>query len=375
MGGAETWLVELLRLWSATRSVKMDFLLTSGSRGVFDDEVLALGARVFYVPYRRATRVQFVRTYRQILKRGQYDAIHHHADYASGWHFLAGVGRLPRVRVTHLHNTRQQHETNYASSRWRKLKMRFGRFLVRCFATHICGTSSDVLRGYGSGRRSNGPALRVIHCGIDLSPFRESLICSRPSVLEEFEWPSDAQVVLFVGRLDVALEYDNPTNHKNSWLAVNVAYAAAKANPRVRLLMVGAGESREYQRHIDDWQMTARLRLTGIRRDVPRLMQASSVLLFPSRAEGLGMVAIEAQAARLPVLMSDGVPAECTVIPELVHRRSLQSSVDEWARHVLDILACPGDVMNTEARLSATQFAIANSAAALEAVLAAGASD
>jgi glycosyltransferase involved in cell wall biosynthesis len=189
--------------------------------------------------------------------------------------------------------------------------------------------------------------------------------------LDEFEWPTDAQVVLFVGRLDVALEYDNPKNHKNSWLALNVAYAAAKADPRVRLLMVGAGESREYQRHIDDWEMTARFRLTGIRRDVPRLMQASSVLLFPSRTEGLGMVAIEAQAARLPVLMSDGVPAECAVIPELVHRRTLQSSVDEWARHVLDILACPSDVVNTETRLSATQFAIANSAAALEAVLAA----
>jgi glycosyltransferase involved in cell wall biosynthesis len=375
MGGAETWLIELLRLWSATGSVKMDFLLTSGSRGVFDDEVLALGARVFYVPFRRGTQVQFMRTYRQILKRGQYDAIHNHADYASGWHFLAGLGTLPRVRVTHLHNRWAQHEANYASSRWRKAKMRLGRFLVGRFATDICSTSSDVLRGYGSERSSNGPALHVIHCGIDLSAFRQSPICARRSVLDEFEWPMDAQVVLFVGRLDDALEYDNPKNHKNSWLALNVAHAAAKADPRVRLLMVGAGESREYQRHIDDWQMTARFQLTGIRRDVPRLMQASSLLLFPSRTEGLGMVAIEAQAARLPVLMSDGVPVECTLIPELVHRRSLQSSVDEWAGHVLDILACPGDVVNIESRLSATQFAIANSAAALEAVLAAGAAD
>jgi glycosyltransferase involved in cell wall biosynthesis len=319
--------------------------------------------------------VQFIRTYRQILKRGQYDAIHHHADYASGWHFLAGVGGLPRVRVTHLHNLWEQLEANYASNPWRKLKMRFGRFLVGRFATDVCGTSSDALRGYGWEGSSNGPALHVIHCGIDLSAFSRSPICSRRSVLEEFEWSTDAHVVLFVGRLDVALEYDNPTNHKNSWLALNVAYAAAKADPRVRLLMVGGGDSREYQRHIDDWEMTARFRLAGIRRDIPRLMRASNVLLFPSRAEGLGMVAIEAQAAQLPVLMSDGVPVECAVVPELVHRRPLRSSVDEWARHVLDILARPRAAVNSEARLSATQFAIANSAAALRAVLSGGAAD
>jgi len=42
MGGAETWLMELLRLWSKNGKVQMDFLLTSGNRGVFDDEAPAL---------------------------------------------------------------------------------------------------------------------------------------------------------------------------------------------------------------------------------------------------------------------------------------------------------------------------------------------
>ncbi|MCX6907903.1 MAG: hypothetical protein NTY01_07665 [Verrucomicrobia bacterium] len=42
MGGAETWLMELLRLWSKSGKVQMDFLLTSGNRGIFDDEAAAL---------------------------------------------------------------------------------------------------------------------------------------------------------------------------------------------------------------------------------------------------------------------------------------------------------------------------------------------
>ena len=36
MGGAETWLMEMLRFWSTTGAVRTDFLLTSGNRGLFD---------------------------------------------------------------------------------------------------------------------------------------------------------------------------------------------------------------------------------------------------------------------------------------------------------------------------------------------------
>ena len=44
MGGAETWLMEALRLWAQSGEVKCDFLLTSGGEGIFDAEARALGA-------------------------------------------------------------------------------------------------------------------------------------------------------------------------------------------------------------------------------------------------------------------------------------------------------------------------------------------
>ena len=57
MGGAETWLMELLRLWhrEGADRPQMDFLATSGNRGVFDDEATALGARIFYLRYGRSS--------------------------------------------------------------------------------------------------------------------------------------------------------------------------------------------------------------------------------------------------------------------------------------------------------------------------------
>ena len=53
--------------------------------------------------------------------------------------------------------------------------------------------------------------------------------------------------------------------------------------------------------------------MTGLRSDIPRVLQAMDVFILPSIWEGLGIVAVEAQAAGLPTLCSDKVPIEAHV--------------------------------------------------------------
>src|SRR5437660_1497072 len=86
MGGAETWLMEVLRLWSKDGCARIDFLATSGNPGIFDEEAKRLGAQVHYVRYGRAHLPRFAKEFRRVLRTGQFDAIHDHQDYASGWH-------------------------------------------------------------------------------------------------------------------------------------------------------------------------------------------------------------------------------------------------------------------------------------------------
>ena len=74
------------------------------------------------------------------------------------------------------------------------------------------------------------------------------------------------------------------------------------------------------------------------------------------------MVAVEAQAAALPVLASTAVPRECVVIPELVHFESLERSPAEWAAALLARASRSFDVVAANRRVAASPFAIANSA-------------
>lgn len=366
MGGAETWLLELLRHWAVTGECRVDFLITGGKPDLFDEQARELGARLYYLPYGRSALPCFVARFRQLLSRGRYDVIHDHADYASGWRLLFGAGALPPVRIAHVHNPWLHIDANYAVSPARRLATDMGRRLVRNLATDVCGTSAEVLRQYGfEPDRSARPRISVAHCGIDVDKFNAPRDVGRASVLEEFAWPDDAKVVLFAGRLDRSLTFDHPQNHKNSWFALNVVRAAVAADPSVRLLMAGAGAAprRQLEERIAEWGLTDSLRLIGVRQDLPRLMRAADVVFFPSRQEGLGMVAVEAQAAGRPVLTSTAVPRECVVVPELVDALPLTRPVEEWAARLLARIAAPvPSLVTCRSLVGNSAFSIQNSA-------------
>src|SRR5690349_12539221 len=91
MGGAETWLMSVLRCWTATGAVKMDFLLTGKEPGVYDNEAKSLGAVLHRIPFGRKHLLSFARDFRRLLRTERYDAIHDHSDYSSGLHYALGL--------------------------------------------------------------------------------------------------------------------------------------------------------------------------------------------------------------------------------------------------------------------------------------------
>jgi glycosyltransferase involved in cell wall biosynthesis len=368
MGGAETWLMELLRLWSQTNVCHLDFLATSGSHGIFDEEARRLGARLHYVRYGRTHLPRFASEFRGLLRKGKYDAIHDHQDYASGWHFLMGTGVLPPVRMTHVHNPSYQILNNYGVTLSRRLTAQVGKKLVGHYATHITGTSRQVISEYGfddSGFSCIPKA--AVHCGFDATRFLGDISVAKASIGREFGWLDDVKVILFVGRIDESANFDHPRNHKNSAFAVSVGIESCQKHPHVRMLLAGALSPAvpSLEERIAGVGLRERIRFLGIREDVERLMLGSDVLLFPSRGEGLGMAAVEAQAAGLPVLASDAVPRECEVIPELVRFKGVDAGPEAWANELLQMADQPRDIVAANQQVAESAFSIHQSAWAL----------
>jgi glycosyltransferase involved in cell wall biosynthesis len=367
MGGAEMWLLELLRYWHAKGAdvPQFDFIATSGQRGSFDEEVKRLGSEVFYLPFGRSNLLPFGAEFRRILRAGNYCALHDHQAWVCGWHFLLGAGVLPPVRIAHAHNAAQ--ELGNLDPLRRGLA-RIGMLLIRRLATHIVATSSKLLAEYGftSPGFSATPKF-PLYCGFDPARFCGDRGAAKALLCREFAWPNDSAIILVAGRLDEFVDDGNPKNLKNTRMALSIGIQCAKRDTRIRVLFAGEPGpiASAYQQSVNDAGLSDRIIFAGIRRDIAKLMLASDVLLFPSRMEGLGMVAVEAQAAGLPVLASDAVPKECAVVTELVRFRALDAPIDVWADDVFALMSQQRDVAGANKCIANSPFAIAVSAQAL----------
>jgi glycosyltransferase involved in cell wall biosynthesis len=267
-----------------------------------------------------------------------------------------------------VHNPAYQIRNNYGVTVSRRAIASIGKALVARYATHVTGTSRQVLTEYGfdTPRFKRIPKL-ALHCGFDAARFHGDVELAKKSVCPEFGWPENSSIILFAGRIDQSPDLGHPQNHKNSGFAISVAMECMRRDSRARLLLAGAPSPAVpiLQQRIAAAGFADHIKFVGIRKDISRLMLGSAVLLFPSRGEGLGMVAVEAQAAGLPVLASTAVPRECIVVPELVRFQKLKAGAAQWASDLLELAGRPRRIAEANQRVTASHFAINYSAGSL----------
>ena len=122
---------------------------------------------------------------------------------------------------------------------------------------------------------------------------------------------------------------------KNQENLIEVFAKLQSERPESVLLLVGEGEMKaELQQQVEKLGIADKVLFYGVTDKVEQLLWAMDIFVFPSRFEGLGIVAVEAQAAGLPVICSDGVPNEA-VVSDLVEKVDLRSGVDSWVESIL----------------------------------------
>lgn len=370
-GGAETWLIAFLkyvRRNSESLPVKLTVhvFLTNGVKSDFDEEAESLGAILHYSKYTRSNILGFFLDWRRILREFRFHVIHDHQENTAGWHFLMGLGYLPKLRIIHLHNP-VLHLKNYSSSNLRAFTVKTGQYLIAKLGTHILGTSQQLIgeQGYFSSIFSS-LVREPLYCGFDVSQFSGNHLKEVEVLRQELGWSADSKIMLFVGRLNSDAAQSN--NQKNPDFALEIARACALKDKSFRFLMVGGGEPvlGDLRERVRRWGLDNVIKLVGQRKDVPRCMLGSHLFILTSYAEGLGMVVVEAQAAGLRCLVSDATPRECMVVESAVQFMPLDAGVEAWARLCLQIMKQPRvDSSFGNLLVRSSDFSIENSATKL----------
>ena len=322
-GGLETWLMHVLRNLDRDR-FEFAFLDHSRRPRAYNEEILSLGSQVLHCPFTRSP-LAYRNCFRETLaKQGPFDVVHSHVHHFSGFVLklahAAGVG----ARIAHSHNDTSSVQAQ--SPLPRKVYYALMKRWIANHATSGLGCTGEAATAlFGRSWRSD-PRWKILHYGLDLRPFAS--VSDGADVRRAFGWPDDAYVVGHVGRF---------MPQKNHAFLIKIAEAAARAEPRFRLLLIGEGELRpEIESEVRQAGLSDRVVFAGLRSDIPFLMRnVMDAFLLPSRYEGLPLVMIEAQAAGLPAVVSDAVDQEVDIVPGLIKRLSLSDSPSDWARAIL----------------------------------------
>jgi glycosyltransferase involved in cell wall biosynthesis len=177
----------------------------------------------------------------------------------------------------------------------------------------------------------------------------------------EFGIPEDAVVVIHVGRMDP------PKNHERLLCIFERFFRNV---PSAYLLLVGAIREpieSAVRRTVEQAALSDRIILAGVRVDIPRLLKASDLMIFPSLWEGLPGAVLEAVAAKLPVVASDlpGITEIARYLPG-VRAMSLDASDEEWAAAALNFQSLPNTSTCTEEALLSSPFSMQHAVASSE---------
>lgn len=322
-GGIETWLMHVLRHIDREH-FRMDFLSHTTRHCDYDDEILAMDCKI--IPCMHPSQPwNYARTFRRIMhEHGPYDIIHSHVHHYSGYILrLAYQAGVP-VRIAHSHNDTSSRQAQ--AGLWRRMYLRLMKRWIDRYATVGLAASRQAAAALFGPNWNTDLRWQCLYYGIDLTPFRD--IVNPIAVRAELNIPQDAFVIGHVGRF---------VEQKNHTFLVDVAAEVAKREQRMFLLLVGDGSLRPaIEQKVAQAGLANRVIFTGVRPDVSRLMLgAMDVFLLPSLFEGLGLVLVEAQAAGLPCILSDVVPAEADVVRPLIRRMPLSQPASVWAKAVL----------------------------------------
>jgi glycosyltransferase involved in cell wall biosynthesis len=324
-GGVETWLMHVLRRVDRSR-FHFDFLVHTDRAASYDAEICAGGGQIIPLPS-PTPGLNYARRFRAAIRRqGTYDIVHSHVHHFSGIVARAAHKAGIPVRIAHSHTDTSVLQGTASVAR--RAYLRLTEALIDRYATVRLAASEQAGTSLFSPSRFPRERWQVLHYGIDVEPFATSV--DRRAVRAEFGLSEEQLVIGHVGNLHRA---------KNHAFLIEIFAAIARRDPRAALLLVGDGPLRDrIKRMIADLDLTPRVVFAGQRPDVPRvLLGAIDLVAFPSLFEGLPLAIIEAQAAGLPVVLSDRVSEEVDVVPQLIRRLDIEQNPEEWATTCLQL--------------------------------------
>ena len=267
----------------------------------FQELLHSKGGEVFHfdLPFRIGkSRRMLLRPIQDFLQGHHYDVAHIHSGSISVLAYAALAARHAKVKKIIVHS----HSTGIESLKHSIIRAVFAPVLnanATCFLA--CSREAGLTKFTKSVVRHR---LQVVRNGISIDTYRRNPE-KRAEIRSRLGIPEKCFVIGHVGRF---------STEKNHAFLIDLFSQIRQRSPDCRLLLVGDGErSAEIHQQVEALSLVPYVIFTGNVDNVQDYYQAMDCFVLPSLYEGFSLVTLEAQAAGLPCVISDGVPEDVVI--------------------------------------------------------------
>lgn len=315
-GGLETFVMNVYRNIDREK-IQFDFLLHSEKDCDYNAEIRSLGGKIYVVPARNKGIMKNKKALDLFFKEHQeYSVVHMHESSLSYIEPLCAARRngVP-VRILHSHNT-----SLAKGNTIHRILHKIHQKNIDTIATHYFACSDEA--GKWMFGNKNLP-VQFVKNGIETQKFIYNRD-TRSKYRQELDIENKF-VIGHVGRFTYA---------KNHLGLVDIFWELSKKDNNAVLLLVGDGPQRELvHKKLEEYHLENKVIFLGVRTDIPQLLQAMDILVFPSVYEGLPVTLVEAQTAGLKCIVSDIITRQ-VLLSDLIEFVDLKKGPNYWAEKI-----------------------------------------
>lgn len=322
-GGQESFIMNMYRNINKNK-IQFDFFTPYYCNNLkMKEKIERFGGNVFAQGKKFETKRRkrfFIKELKKFLKNNNYEMVHIHSGSVFALAYGAQIAKKYGVKKIIVHS----HCTGINSFKYRLIK-RLSESMFLKNATDYLACSKEAAVWKFPKKIINENQYVVIKNGIELEKFVYNQ-ATREEYRKELKIKKEELVIGHIGRFEI---------QKNHDYLVEVFEELNKREDAIKLLLVGTGSlKKDIINKIKEKNLQDKVILLENRDDVYNILQAIDIFVFPSLFEGLGIVAIEAQAAGLQTICSENVPEEANVTT-LFHKIEISNGKEKWADEIL----------------------------------------
>lgn len=313
VGGAEKIVVDYLSYFDKESTEIMAISLYENKNTIYDKFIKENELNVIYLNKKPGLDFSMLYKINKIIREFNPDVVHTHL-YTMKYVLLSLLNKK-NIKVFHTIHNEPHKDANILDrfANWVSFK-----FLKATPISLTREMSKKIKSFYGINR------VEVINNGINLKNFKDIKKNKKENRIKN-GFLNDEFLIGHVGRF---------STQKNHDFMIEIFKQFNLKFPNSRLLLIGDGELKnQIENKINEYDLSEKVTLLGVRSDVNELMSCLDVFLFPSLHEGFPVTLIEAQAADIKCVISNSIDRNI-ILNEKTLVLDLNDSIQEWCNYI-----------------------------------------